>query len=104
MDSSLPSESEPAKFCPAKATPCAANPSIRHRLTPGATYADPDVKPVRSKAMPVILTSDEDWERCLTAPVDEALKRWRSLPPGVLKVASSGPKEDEVQLEPVGAT
>ena len=63
------------------------------------TFANAEVKPVHSKAMPVILTTDEECARWLTTPADEALEMQRPLPPGVLKVVSRGPKEDVVDLE-----
>jgi putative SOS response-associated peptidase YedK len=59
------------------------------------TFANADVKPVHRKAMPVILTCDEDCERWLTAPADEALKMQRPLAAGALKVVARGDKEDK---------
>ncbi len=63
------------------------------------TYANADVKPVHGKAMPVILRTDEECERWLTCPAEEALRMQRPLPPGVLRIVAKGPKLDEVELE-----
>jgi putative SOS response-associated peptidase YedK len=59
--------------------------------------ANDDVRPVHAKAMPVILTTDEEWERWLTASPEDALALQRPLPAGVLKIVARGPRTDEVQ-------
>jgi len=44
--------------------------------------------------MPVILTSPEDMETWLTAPMEEALKLQRPLPDDALQVVAKGEKQD----------
>jgi putative SOS response-associated peptidase YedK len=46
--------------------------------------------------MPVILTTQEEIDRWLSAPSDDALKLQRPLPDGSLKIVLRGPKKDEV--------
>jgi putative SOS response-associated peptidase YedK len=45
--------------------------------------------------MPVILTTPDDCEAWLNAPVDEALTLQRPLPNDALKIVASGEKEDK---------
>jgi putative SOS response-associated peptidase YedK len=52
------------------------------------------VKPVHAKAMPVILTTKEEYETWLTAPVENALKLQRPLADKLLKVVGTGEKKD----------
>ncbi len=52
------------------------------------------VKPVHSKAMPVILTTSEEIETWLTAPAEETLKLPRPLPDGQLEIVLRGEKQD----------
>lgn len=42
------------------------------------------VKPIHEKATPLILTTQDEIETCLTAPMDEALKLQVPAKPGVI--------------------
>ncbi len=52
------------------------------------------VRPIHPKAMPVILTTPEEYEICLSAPADEALRLQRPLPNDMLKIVAEGSKSD----------
>jgi putative SOS response-associated peptidase YedK len=58
------------------------------------TDAGDDVRPIHSKAMPVILRTEEEWSAWLEAPVAEALSMQRPLPGGSIKIVASGERKD----------
>jgi Uncharacterized conserved protein len=53
-----------------------------------------EVKPIHPKAMPVILTTDEEFDAWLNAPVEEALNLQRPLPDGALQIVARGDRKD----------
>ena len=53
-----------------------------------------EVAPIHPKAMPVILTTAEEWRCWLTAPAPEALRLQRPLPDGLLQIVAEGARED----------
>lgn len=57
--------------------------------------ANAAVAPVHPKAMPAILTTEEDCDAWLTAPTEEALKLQRPLLNDALRVVMMGKREDE---------
>lgn len=67
----------------------------RHLLYSFLT-TDPNkvVTQVHTKAMPVILTTPEEWKIWMTAPAEEALKLQRPLDDKLLKIVASGEKKD----------
>jgi putative SOS response-associated peptidase YedK len=58
------------------------------------TEPNKEVGAIHPKAMPVILTTQDEIEAWLTAPKEEALKLQRPLPDGSLKVVGRGVKKD----------
>lgn len=52
------------------------------------------VAPIHPKAMPVILTTQEEVDLWLSGELPEALKLQRPLPDGVLRIVARGEKED----------
>ncbi|GJE43748.1 hypothetical protein AEGHOMDF_2927 [Methylobacterium soli] len=53
------------------------------------------VGPVHPKAVPVLLTTEDEWSTWLEAPVEEALKLQRLLPDAMMKEVARGPRADE---------
>jgi putative SOS response-associated peptidase YedK len=52
------------------------------------------VRPIHAKAMPVMLTTPEEWDTWLRAPEDEALALQKPLAPERLEIVASGELED----------
>jgi len=52
------------------------------------------VAPIHPKAMPVLLTTADEYDTWLTAPVQEALALQRPLPDGALTIVARGAKHD----------
>ncbi len=50
--------------------------------------------PIHPKAMPALLTTAEEYETWLTAPIEEELTLQRSLPDDALVVVARGAKHD----------
>ncbi|MET3909980.1 hypothetical protein ABID59_004337 [Bradyrhizobium sp. S3.3.6] len=58
------------------------------------TEPNAEVGAIHPKAMPVILTTPDEVETWMTAPLDEALKLQRPLADGTLRIVARGVKED----------
>jgi putative SOS response-associated peptidase YedK len=71
-----------------------------HRLYAFLTAApNTIVRPVHAKAMPVMLTTAEECDAWLNAPIDEALALQRPLPPEMLQIVATGGREDPALVE-----
>jgi putative SOS response-associated peptidase YedK len=58
------------------------------------TDPNDDVQPIHSKAMPVILTTEDEMDAWMNAPIDDALELQRPREPGMLKIVARGEKSD----------
>jgi putative SOS response-associated peptidase YedK len=58
------------------------------------TDANAVVKPIHPKAMPVILTTEAEIERWMTAPAPEAVELQRPLSDDILRVVAQGQRKD----------
>ncbi|KQT86455.1 SOS response-associated peptidase [Methylobacterium sp. Leaf466] len=52
------------------------------------------VGPVHPKAMPVLLTTPEEWRTWLEGPTEVALELQRPLPDEAMKIVATGPRRD----------
>ena len=52
------------------------------------------VSPIHPKAMPVILTTEQEWDAWLTGDLSDALRLQRPLSDGMLSVVARGEKQD----------
>ena len=60
------------------------------------TEANGVVGPIHPKAMPVILTSEEEIEAWMSAPPQEALRLQRPLPDDALRIVARGERSDDI--------
>jgi putative SOS response-associated peptidase YedK len=69
-----------------------------HRLFSFLTCdANGIVGPVHPKAMPVLLTTPEEWRTWLEAPTEVALELQRPLPDAMMKVVATGARRDPAE-------
>jgi putative SOS response-associated peptidase YedK len=68
----------------------------KHRLYAFLTCeANEVVKPIYAKAMPVLLTTEDEADQWLTAPIEEALELQRPLPSDQMTIVAKGEREDD---------
>jgi putative SOS response-associated peptidase YedK len=64
-----------------------------------ATEANDIVRPIHAKAMPVLLTTPEEWDGWLGGSLEEATALQRPLPNHSLKIVAIGEKSDAAPAE-----
>jgi putative SOS response-associated peptidase YedK len=62
------------------------------------TESNDVVRPIHAKAMPVLLTTEEECDRWLSGTVEEAVALQRPLPPEKLHIVATGNKTDGILL------
>jgi putative SOS response-associated peptidase YedK len=60
------------------------------------TESNDVVRPIHAKAMPVLLTTDDEWDTWLNGAVNEATALQRPLPNELLRIVATGEKNDMV--------
>lgn len=69
-----------------------------HRLFSFLTCeANGVVGPIHPKAMPVLLTTPEEWSTWLAAPTEIALELQRPLPDGMMRIVATGSRRDPAE-------
>jgi putative SOS response-associated peptidase YedK len=63
------------------------------------TEANDIVRPIHAKAMPVLLTTPEEWDAWLGGSIEEATTLQRPLPNALLKIIAIGEKSDVAPAE-----
>ncbi len=53
------------------------------------------MRPIHAKAMPVLLTTGEEWDTWLAGSVDEATVLQRPLPNDAMRIVATGEKSDQ---------
>jgi putative SOS response-associated peptidase YedK len=62
------------------------------------TEPNETVRPIHSKAMPVLLTGEEEWNIWLSGPQDVAMALQRPLPADALSIVAAGEKSDRAPV------
>jgi SOS response associated peptidase (SRAP) len=71
-----------------------------HQLFAFLTTASNDVvRPIHGKAMPVLLTTEQEFDRWLHAPVNDAIALQRPLPNELLRIVARGEKRDQAPVD-----
>jgi len=57
------------------------------------------VRQIHAKSMPVLLTTEHEWDTWFTGSVDEATVLQRPLPKDALRVVATGEKSDHAPVD-----
>jgi putative SOS response-associated peptidase YedK len=63
------------------------------------TQSNDVVRPIHAKAMPVMLTTDDEWNMWLDGSVNDSIALQRPLPNELLRIVATGEKSDRVLVE-----
>jgi putative SOS response-associated peptidase YedK len=63
------------------------------------TQSNDVVRPIHAKAMPVLLTTEQEFDTWLEAPVNDAMTLQRPLPHGLLRIVAKGERSDRALVE-----
>jgi putative SOS response-associated peptidase YedK len=63
------------------------------------TQSNDIVRPIHAKAMPVLLTTEQEWDTWLEGPVNDAIALQRPLPNESLRIVATGEKSDRAPVE-----
>jgi putative SOS response-associated peptidase YedK len=63
------------------------------------TESNDVVRPIHAKAMPVLLTTEQEWDTWLDAPLEQAITLQRPLPNEMLRIVATGEKSDQAQID-----
>jgi putative SOS response-associated peptidase YedK len=63
------------------------------------TQSNDVVRPIHAKAMPVLLTTEQEFDTWLDGPANEAIALQRPLPNELLRIVAKGEKSDRVLVE-----
>jgi putative SOS response-associated peptidase YedK len=58
------------------------------------TQSNDIVRPIHAKSMPVLLTTEQEFDTWLDSPVNEAIALQRPLPNELLRIVAAGEKSD----------
>src|SRR5262249_61089145 len=70
------------------------------------TQSNDVVRPIHAKAMPVLLTAQQEFDTWLDAPVNDAIALQRPLPNELLRIVAKGGRTDSTplaELEPASS-
>jgi putative SOS response-associated peptidase YedK len=71
-----------------------------HSLFAFLTTASNDVvRPIYAKAMPVLLTTEQEFDTWLEGPIEQAIRLQRPLPNELLQIVTKGEKSDQAPVE-----
>ena len=62
------------------------------------TESNDVVRPIHAKAMPVLLTTAEEWDTWLTGSIGEAVALQRPLPNDLLRIVATGERSDQAPV------
>ena len=66
------------------------------------TESNEIVRPIHAKAMPVLLSTEHEWDTWLAGSVDEAIALQRPLPNELLRIVATGEKMDQAPVDESG--